>query len=236
MKISAKKTIVYGIIILAIAGLIILLYQLPLGEVREDVQEWISDSGRWGMLWYFLIGTVLSVVFCPISPIIFSAGLLFGFPIGFGLALGVLAAGSLIGFLLGGQIWNRIQHLSFAQNRWFQAIQSSVKDDGVTIVALLRMTPFLQFTLANFFFGTLSLKTIPFTIASVIGMVPGAILMVYAGSLARSAFGDGELGIWQWILFGVGIGVFIFVSARVTTKTRAALKKSSEDDEPQESE
>lgn len=87
--------------ILATAALIFLLIRMPLGEAREAMQEWIADSGRWGMLWYFLIGTVLSVVFFPITPIILSGGLLFGFKIGLGLAIAVLACGSVLGFLLG---------------------------------------------------------------------------------------------------------------------------------------
>tara|TARA_R100000027_G_scaffold63666_2_gene56536 strand:- start:2075 stop:2764 length:690 start_codon:yes stop_codon:yes gene_type:complete len=225
-----SKRIISAIVTVLLAVLLVsAITQIPLDDAKESAQEWIADAGAWGMIWYYLIGSVLSLIFCPISPIIVSAGLLFGFSIGMGLALAVLATGSLLGFLIGGKIWSRIQHLSFARNRWFKAIHSAVRDDGVIIVALLRMTPFIQFTVANFFFGTLSLRATPFTVASVLGMIPGALLMVYAGSLARSAFGDSnELGIWQWILFGAGIAVFIFVSARVTAKTKAALAKNEE--------
>ncbi|MGE9289638.1 MAG: TVP38/TMEM64 family protein, partial [Puniceicoccales bacterium] len=201
MKQTARQLIRYSLFLALIGVTFYFLQKIPLDETQETIQDWIDDAGSWGYLWYFLIGTVLSVVFCPISPIIFSAGLLFGFWLGLGLAIAVLAAGAVLGFLLGGKLWDRISHLSFAQNRWFRAIHSSVRDDGVTIVALLRMTPFLQFTLANFFFGTLSLKLLPFTLASILGMLPGAVLMVYAGTLTRSTFGgSGDLGIWQWAL------------------------------------
>ncbi len=227
MKLFSKGKLVTVVGVVALLGIVILLSLAPLGDIRESMREWIEDTGRWGMLWYFLGGTLLATVFCPISPIIFSAGLLFGFWIGLGLSLAVLASGAIAGFLLGEKVWDRIQHFSLARNRWFKAIHQAVKEEGIMIVALLRMTPFIQFTLANFFFGTLSLRLFPFILASLIGMLPGAILMVYTGSLARSLFGGADdLGLWQWILFGVGIAVFLVVSVRVTAKTRTALKSA----------
>ncbi len=223
MKKQTKKTLIgvaIGVVVLAA------LSQLPLKDWLEPLWDYIQDAGAWGYFIFLVVGTLCSLLMLPISPVVVASGLLFGFWIGLGMSLVVLLLSSAIAFELGGHFWDRFSHHSAFQNKYFKAIRKAIESEGVYLVGLLRLTPFIHFTVGNLFYGSLSLKFWRFLFASMLGMLPGTAIFVYAGYLARRSFGeDVELNGWQIALFGVGVLVFAGITWLVTRKTRRILRE-----------
>ena len=58
-------------------------------------------------------------------------------------------------------------------------------------------------------------------------MMPGTVMYVYLGSLARSGLGDQSLTPAQWLLYGAGLIATVAVVVVITRIARRALGKRS---------
>lgn len=211
--------------LLILAGLIAAMQLVPFGHWLDTFQEIVTEAGSNEMLLFICIGALAVLLFVPVSVPVTIAGLFFGFPDGLLPALAVLAAGAAGGFALGRILWPRIRHFSMFDRSVFQAVRKALEHDGMILLALLRMTPVMHFMSSNLFFGSLNIRFWPYLFSSLLGMIPGTVLLVYAGSVASSLFGDEErVSFWQWILFGAGLLIFALIIWRVSKKTRQILK------------
>ena len=67
------------------------------------------------------------------------------------------------------------------------ALDRAVATEGWKIVGLTRLSPAFPFTLLNYAFGLTQVSLRDYVFASWIGMMPGTVMYVYLGSLARAA-------------------------------------------------
>lgn len=212
------------------AGLIVAINLLPFGRWLDTFQEVLDDAGSAGTLLFISVGTLAILLFVPVSVPVTVAGLFFGFRDGLLPAFAVLAAGAFGGFFAGRLLWPRIKHFSMFDGSVFQAVRKALEHDGHVLLALLRMTPVMHYMTSNIFFGSLNIRFWPYLLASLLGMIPGTLLLVYAGSVASSMFGSKEdVSFWQWLLFAGGLLLFAGISWRVTRKTRKILQESDGD-------
>lgn len=221
MKLFFKNILV----LLAFVGFLVLMRVLPFREWLRPVFDYLEEAGGLGMILFVLLCVLLTALFVPVSVVVFSSGMLFGLGMGYLLASAVLLAGNSLGFFAGRHLWSRIRHWPMFRQRIFQAVRRAVEAEGNRLIAFLRMTPFFHFMTGNLFFGSLDLKFGPYLLFSYLGMIPGTLLVVYAGSVANRALED-ESGssVWNWIFFGLGLLVFGWVSWRITLATRGKLQ------------
>lgn len=214
--------------VFGLAGVLAALSLLPFDRWLEPLFGWILSNGEGAAKWLFIgIGVVAVVLFVPVTVPIAAAGALFGFPGGLWPAGAVLAAGSALGFLAGRRLWPRIRECAPFRDPVFAAIRQAVEEEGYVLLALLRMTPFMHFMTGNLFLGSLKLRFAPYLLASLLGMVPGTLLVVYGGSVAGLILADQSgLRFWQWGLLGLGIALFLGISWRVKQRVGAILEQS----------
>ena len=81
------------------------------------------------------------------------------------------------------------------------------------------------FTLLNYAFGITRVKLGHYVLASWIGMMPGTVMYVYLGSLAKAASGDRTRTTGEWVLYSVGLLAAVVVTIFVTRIARQALAK-----------
>ncbi|HKL20544.1 MAG TPA: VTT domain-containing protein, partial [Tichowtungia sp.] len=228
-RIMTKKRIFQWAGVLVIAGVIIAMNLVPFNQWLEAFQELLNDIGSNGRLLFICIGTLAVLLFVPVSVPVTVAGIFFGFPGGFIPALSVLGAGAAGGFFVGRLLWPGIKELPLFDRPVFQAVRQALERDGTILLALLRMTPVMHFMTSNLFFGSLNIRFWPYLLSSLLGMIPGTLLLVYAGSVASSMIGSDEnVSFWQWGLFGAGLLLFALISWRVSIKTRKILKDGNE--------
>ncbi|MCI0743984.1 MAG: TVP38/TMEM64 family protein, partial [Verrucomicrobia subdivision 3 bacterium] len=110
-------------------------------------------------------------------------------------------------------------------NASFAAIDRAVADEGWKIVGLTRLSPVFPFSLLNYAFGLTRVKLRDYVLASWIGMMPGTVMYVYLGSLARAGAAGEKKSPAEWALYGVGLLATIAVTVVITRIARRALAK-----------
>ena len=202
---------------------------LPVREWFEALWEAVDRAGPLGYLLFILIGTLATLVFVPVSPVILSAGVLFGFWSGLGLSLIVLTASMFVSYHGGRLTWNRLSGIGIFRNPVFRAIRRAVQEEGIWLIALLRMTPFVHFTTGNLFFGSLSLPLLPYLGASCLGMLPGTALLVSGGTVAgRTLQTQAPPSSAQVVLLVAGVLCFMGIAFHLTKRTRSIIKQTRE--------
>ena len=108
-------------------------------------------------------------------------------------------------------------------NASFTAMDTAVADEGWRIVLLTRLSPLFPFTLLNYAFGLTRVSLRDYVLASWIGMMPGTVMYVYLGSLARAGVANHGRTPAEWILYGAGLLATIAVAVVATRGVVAAL-------------
>ena len=231
---ATKKWIGAGIALLLVVGVIVgIRAGLPIRDYIESFLEWTRGLGYWGpaaLAGFYVVATVL---FLPGSPLTMGAGLLFG------LLWGVIAVevgatvGACCAFLVArtvGRDWVA-DHLKGRKS--FQAIDEAVAREGFKIVFLIRLSPLIPYNLQNYAFGLTRIGFWKYAVATAGGMIPGVVMYVYIGTIARSlariAAGEVEQTFMQSIFLGVGLVVTLAVVIYVTRVARSAVKRAMEE-------
>lgn len=174
-----------GLVILVVA-LFIVGRMLPLNAGLKQFNAWISGIGPLGVLIYVLAYAVAAVLFVPGSVLTIGAGFVFGIvwgtvAVSLGSTLAAAAAFLIARYIARDKIssWAR-------KNRKFEAIDSAIGKQGWKIVALLRLSPVIPFSLSNYLYGLTAVPFWPYIIASWVAMLPGTVLYVYLGVAGKA--------------------------------------------------
>ena len=207
--------------------------ELHLQDRLKQGLDWVGQLGPWGPLIFIGLYIVATVLFIPGSALTLGAGALFGVAWGslyvsVGSTLGATAA-----FLVGRYVARNAIAKKIEGNERFAAIDKAVANEGWKIVGLTRLSPVFPFALLNYGFGLTRVKLGDYMLASWIGMMPGTVMYVYLGSLAKAATGERVRTTGEWALYGVGLLATVAVTIFVTRIAKQALAKRMTD-EPQQ--
>lgn len=205
------------------AALFIAAKYLHVQDQLNQALDWVGGLGPWGAVVFITIYVVATVLFIPGSALTLGAGALFGVVYGsiyvsIGSTLGATCA-----FLVGRYLARNSIARKIEGNARFAAIDRAVACEGWKIVGLTRLSPIFPFTLLNYAFGLTRVKLSHYVFASWIGMMPGTVMYVYLGSLAKAAAGERTRTTGEWVLYGVGLLATIVVTVLVTRIAKRAL-------------
>lgn len=179
---AEKRRLAVAIVILFAAA--VAFWSLPLGSWLELAGDWGRHNPAVGTLLYILVFAVTSVLLVPGSLIAMAGGYLFGFEIGSLLAIAGGAAGALAAFL-NGRTLARDWALRRIQARpGLLAIDQAVGERSFLLVFLSRLSLLIPYNLLNYFYGVTAVRTLPYALASAIGLVPAMAFYTYVGTLA----------------------------------------------------
>ncbi|MBD1936309.1 TVP38/TMEM64 family protein [Microcoleus sp. FACHB-68] len=230
-----RSQLIFKIILASVfvAGLIFATQYLGVRERLLDALEWIRGFGIWGAGIFIIIYILATVLFLPGSILTLGAGAIFG--VFWGSVWVSIAAtlGATAAFLVGRYLARGWVEQQIAGNEKFKAIDEAVAGEGWKIVWLTRLSPIFPFNLLNYAFGVTQVSLKDYFLASWIGMMPGTVMYVYLGSVAKdlAAIGTQEQPATpaQWILRIVGLLATVAVTVYVTRIAKKALEsKSSE--------
>ena len=176
--------------------------ELHLQDRFKQGLDWVGQLGPWGPALFIGLYIVATVLFIP------------------GSALGAAAA-----FLVGRYLARNAIARKIEGNERFAAIDKAVANEGWKIVGLMRLSPVFPFTLMNYAFGLTRVKLGHYVLASWIGMMPGTVMYVYLGSLAKAASGERTRTTGEWVLYAVGLLATLLVTIFVTRIAKQALAK-----------
>ncbi|ADH85382.1 TVP38/TMEM64 family protein [Desulfurivibrio alkaliphilus] len=221
---------------LLVAGLLAMivamgLYLLPARELAVEVMQWVEGLGFTGYVVFFLLYAFFTLLFLPGFILTVGAGAIFGLAGGFvAVSLGS-TVGAALAFLLGRFLAREAVERKVAGNSKFAAIDAAVAQKGWKIVFLTRLSPVFPFNLINYAYGLTRIPFPHYVLASWIGMMPGTLLYVYAGSLAgnvaRAALEETpSAGTWELAFQGLGLLATLTVTIYVTRLARQALQQA----------
>ncbi|HEX7252561.1 MAG TPA: VTT domain-containing protein, partial [Thermoanaerobaculia bacterium] len=155
-----------------VLGLALAWRFLPLTAWLRSLEVRVASMGSTGLLVYGAVYIAAVLLFVPGIVLTLGAGFLFGFVRGCLLVSAAATIAAALAFL-------SARHLARARiERWargrpeFEAIDRAVGENGWKIVALLRLSPLVPFSLSNYFYGLTSVRFAPYVLTSWLAMLP----------------------------------------------------------------
>jgi len=211
--------------VLGVGALLAAIRWLPLVEWLQSGLAMVAQLGPWGPAAFVVLYILATVLFVPGSVLTLGAGAVFGVVRGtvwvsIGATLGATAA-----FLVGRYLARDAVARRIGRDPRFAAMDEAVAREGWKIVGLTRLSPVFPFTLLNYAFGLTRVPLSHYVLASWLGMLPGTVMYVYLGSLARAAAGPRARTPAEWALYVVGLLATVMVTVLVTRLARQALAR-----------
>jgi uncharacterized membrane protein YdjX (TVP38/TMEM64 family) len=196
-----------------------------MNDFMISVLEWIDQFGIWGPVLFILLYALAAVLLIPGSALTLGAGALFGVAQGSILVSIASTLGASLSFLIGRYAARDKVAEKVAQRPNFKAVDEAVGREGWKIVALTRLSPVFPFTFLNYAYGLTKVKFPHCLLASWIGMMPGTVMYVYLGSLARLGVQAEEATGAQITMRIIGLLATVGVTVYITKIARKALKE-----------
>lgn len=217
---------------LIVLGLLVLVRQLPIDRLVRWLIAWVEGLGVWGALAFAGAYIVAVVVFVPGSAITLAAGALFGLLWGTVIVSLASTTAAALAFLISRYLArDRVRRWAQRYPR-FGAIDRAIGEGGWRIVALLRLSPAVPYTVSNYLYGLTAVRFGPYVLASWLAMLPGTFLYVYLGYIGRAglvAAAEGETGrsVWEWVMLGAGLVATAVVTVYITRLARRAIREQT---------
>ncbi|MCA9067502.1 MAG: TVP38/TMEM64 family protein, partial [Planctomycetaceae bacterium] len=219
--IGRVKWISVGVLVLS---LLALMRALPLDQLSEVLQSSVRKWGMWGPVVFGVIYAVAVVFLVPASLLTLAAGAIFGLFQGTLIVSLSSTTGVALAFLIARYLARERVHRRVQQSPRLAAVDRAIGEQGWKIVALMRLSPAVPFTLQNYLYGVTAIRFWPCVLTSWVTMLPGTFMYVYFGSLGSQAVAGGETSPLEWTLRGVGLLATVVVTIYLTRLAKRAMQ------------
>ena len=194
-------------------------------EFFNNLLAAIDGLGWIGPVVFIAVYVIATVLFLPGSALTLGAGALFGVVRGSILVSVASTLGATAAFLVGRYIARDWVARKIQGNAKFDAIDVAVGREGWKIVGLTRLSPIFPFNLLNYAYGLTKVRLRDYVLASWIGMMPGTVMYVYIGSLARLGVEAAEASTAETAMRLVGLAATVAVTLYITRIAKQALNE-----------
>jgi uncharacterized membrane protein YdjX (TVP38/TMEM64 family) len=165
-------------LLLATVILVAIALLVPLPTALQ-LRDWATSVGPWFPLAFFAAHVVVTVFPFPRTAFTLAAGLLFGPLLGIPIAVAASTLSAVIALLLvrtaGWQVSRLVRHPRV------DAIDNRLRERGWPVVLATRMIPAVPFSVLNYAAGASSVRVVPYTLATLAGVLPGTSAIVILG-------------------------------------------------------
>lgn len=222
---SARSITRIILLLLVLVGLFFALRWLRGSGLLERALDWIKELGPWGPIVFIAIYIVAVVFFVPASVFTLGAGFVFGMVWGSVYVLVAAVVASNITFLIARHLARDWITRKIGAQPKFKALDEAVAREGWKIVALVRLAPVFPFSLSCYAFGLTRIPLWDHFLAS-FAMIPGTLMYVYFGSVARDL--TTKVATPQWIKWTIGALAVIVIIYLTRFAQRALSQKVAE--------
>ena len=174
-QLSTRRLVLTAVAVVAVVG-VALLVRLP---TAVQLRDWSTSVGPWFPLAFLGTHIVVTVLPFPRTAFTLAAGLLFGPLLGVTLAVTASTVSALVALALvraaGWQLNRLVRH--HAVDR----LDSRLRERGWVAVMSLRLIPVVPFAPLNYAVGASGVRVLPYTLATVAGLLPGTSAVVILG-------------------------------------------------------
>ncbi|HKA52577.1 MAG TPA: TVP38/TMEM64 family protein [Candidatus Binatia bacterium] len=185
-----------------------------------------GGPGVWGPLVFGMFYVVATLLFVPVVVPTLGAGVLFGVWVGTLVASLASTASAALTFLAARYLARaKVRRWVRAQPR-LRAVDKALEHGGWRIVALLRLSALLPFSLQNYLHGLTPIGFWPYLLSTWLAMLPGIFLCTYVGRATGDAVSNTHDRIAaEWVALGVGLAATVAVSVYITSLTKKYLRQ-----------
>ena len=207
----------------AVVSLVLAARLLPVQEWLKSFATWVKGMGPAGMVLYAAVYVAAVVLFVPGIVLTLGAGFLFG--LGWGIALVSVAStiAAALAFLIARYLARDAVRRLAERNPRFEAIDRAIGKEGWKVVALLRLSPLVPFSLSNYLYGLTSVRFVPYLLTSWVAMLPATVLYVYLGAAGRTIGEKAPRSPWEWAFLGAGLAATAVVTVLLTRRAKKEL-------------
>jgi uncharacterized membrane protein YdjX (TVP38/TMEM64 family) len=213
----------------AAAGVLAVAYwpKISLYFARLDwiaLQDAVHASGPWAPLLCILLLAFFTVFFLPTTLVCILVALLFGPWRGLPICLAGLGLGISISFLVARYLLREWIERRIGDTKLFRYLEDHMRREGWKLVVFTRILPINPFAFLNYAFGLTCISFWTFLVASVIGIVPNVIALLWTAHAAgQLATGEMDWRILVALFAGAGLfAVLAWLPRLLRRKTQLA--------------
>lgn len=162
----------------AIAVLVAVTLLVPL-PTAVQLHDWAESAGPWFPLGFLAAHIVATMLPFPRTAFTLAAGLLFGPLLGVALAVVASTVSAVIVLLLVRAVGWQLSRLS--RHRAVDTVDARLRERGWLAILSLRLIPALPFSAINYAAGASAVRVLPYTLATLAGLLPGTAAVVILG-------------------------------------------------------
>ena len=218
---SPARHVVRALLLVVAAAVFVLLFRwVKQTGLLDQSLRWIQSLGPWAPAVFIMLFVVTVIICLPAAILTAGGGFIFGFGLGALFVLLAAVISSNVTFLISRHLAREWMTKKLGANPRFRAIDEAVAAEGWKIVALVRLAPIFPFSITSYAFGLTRVSWKEYFIAN-FAMLPGTLLYVYLGSIARDLTEKVPTPLWIKITaFALALVAVIYV-ARVAKRALA---------------
>jgi uncharacterized membrane protein YdjX (TVP38/TMEM64 family) len=193
------------------------------------MRHWAESVGPWFPLAFLVAHVVVTIVPVPRTAFTLAAGLLFGPVLGVPIAVVASATSAVIALYLVRAAGWRLNRL--VRHRSVDTVDERLRQRGWLAIFSLRLIPAVPFSALNYAAGASAVRALPFTLATLGGLLPGTAAVVILGD-ALAGHPSSLLYLISVCTAAVGLAGLIFEIRNYRQHHRRAPQRTSHGDEP----
>jgi uncharacterized membrane protein YdjX (TVP38/TMEM64 family) len=210
---------------MGVAAIVVAARLLPVEEWLQSFEAWVKGMGPAGMVLYGAVYVAAAVLFVPGIVLTLGAGYLFGLKWGIVVVSIASTVAAAVAFLIARYLARGAVERVARKNPRFAAIDRAIGKEGWKVVALLRLSPLVPFSLSNYLYGLTSVRLPPYIATSWLAMLPATVLYVSLGAAGQTIGGKTPRSAGEWALLGVGLAATGAVTVVLTRVAKRELSR-----------
>lgn len=185
MKLNKKK--IFGILIVILT--ILINYEFNQREIftignldyyRDFLINFVDRYWILSIIIYVLTYILVIILALPgVAVMTFTGGVLFPFRYAFGLIMFASIIGALINFVTGRYFFKDFFKRTF--NKSITKINKRIETGSLRNLLILRSIPIFPYAMVNYAFAISDISMIKFFLVTIVGKIPGTLIIIYAG-------------------------------------------------------
>lgn len=163
---------------IAIVILVAIALLVPLPSALQ-LRDWARSLGPWFPVAFLTAHALVTVLPFPRTAFTVAAGLLFGSALGIVIAVAASTVSAVLAMVLvravGWQLSSLVRHPAI------DSVDSHLARRGWVAVLSLRLIPAVPFAVINYAVGASAVRLRPYTVATLVGLLPGTAAVVILG-------------------------------------------------------
>lgn len=208
---KGKSILKFVLMILIVAGGVYMLNKLNVLKEYgpSEIKNYLSSFGVLSPIVYVILLTLLPLLFFPDSVLVIAGGMIFG--LGKGILLTSIGSflGATVSFYISRALGQKIVS-KFMKGKSVNFERYS-KQSGLFIILMLRLIPLFPFKVVSYSAGLSNITFKDFTIATVIGSIPGIVVYTNLGDKSTNVGSNG-------FYMSIGLVILLFALSFVLKK------------------